>query len=63
MKDTVHNSIRKGRFLWMEGQAKEEYILSIKRRIESGYYFSESILVKIVDELAPVMAEAVNQEY
>lgn len=62
MKDSVHNSSKRGRFLWMESSAKEEYIASLKKKIESGYYFSESILVKIVDELAPVISETVPNE-
>ncbi len=62
MKDTVYNSIKRGRFLWMESSAKEEYIASLKKKIESGYFFSEPILAKIVDELAPVMSETVPNE-
>lgn len=62
MKDTVHNSIKKGRFLWMESPAQEKYVASLKKKIDSGYYFSESILVKIADELAPVMSEIVPNE-
>lgn len=62
MKNSVCNPIKRGRFLWMESSAKEEYVASLKKKIESGYYFSESILVKIVDELAPVMSETVLNE-
>ncbi|NLL14731.1 MAG: hypothetical protein GX267_15110 [Fibrobacter sp.] len=62
MKDTVHNSIKKGRFLWMESPAKEKYVASLKKKVESGYYFSELILTKIVDELAPIISEIVPNE-
>ncbi|HEX2957578.1 MAG TPA: hypothetical protein VHO70_12145 [Chitinispirillaceae bacterium] len=62
MKDTINYSARKGRFLWMESKAREEFMTLLKQRIESGYYFSESILAKIVDELAPIMAETVHNE-
>ncbi len=59
MKVSVHISIKRGRFLWMESPAKEEYISSLKKKIDNGYYFSESVLAKIVDELAPVISETV----
>ena len=38
MKDTVHNSIKKGRFLWMESPAKEIRCI-VEEKVESGYYF------------------------
>jgi anti-sigma28 factor (negative regulator of flagellin synthesis) len=46
----------------MENSAKEEYVASIKKKIESGYYYSESILAKIVDELALVISEIAPNE-
>lgn len=62
MENMVHSSIKRGRFLWMESLAKEEYVASLKIKIESDYYFSESVLTKIVDELAPVISEIVANE-
>ncbi len=62
MNDMVHNSIKKGRFLWMKSPAKERYIASLKEKIDSGYYFSDSILAKIADELVQVMSEIVPIE-
>jgi hypothetical protein len=53
-------NIRKGRFLWMEQKEKERFISELKAKIAQGYYFSDVIFTKIADDLAPVMADAVE---
>ena len=50
-------NIRKGRFMWMEPDDQKMYINTLKSRIAEGYYFSETILTKVADELTPVLSE------
>lgn len=54
-------NIRKGRFLWMDAPEREQFLSMLKYRIADGYYYTDSIFGKIADELAPVMAEAVEE--
>lgn len=62
METVACNTCRKGRFLWMENSAQHSYLMELKIKIESGYYFSESIISKIVEDLAPVMADTIDNE-
>jgi hypothetical protein len=55
-------NIRTGRFLWMDEALKKEYIRELRRRIEDGYFFSDGIVTKIVDDIAPVMNECIDGE-
>lgn len=50
----------KGRFLHLNENAQREYIENIYRKIEDNYYFSDMIVWKIVEELAPVLGETVG---
>lgn len=54
-------NIRRGRFLWMDAPDREQFLSMLKLRIADGYYYTDSIFGKIADELAPVMAEAVEE--
>lgn len=62
MEAKVNNSSRRGQFLWMENSAQEKYVDQLKEKIKNGHYFSEQIITKIVEELAPVMADTVQCE-
>jgi len=53
--------VRSGKFLWMEDGLKREYLKDLKRRIENGYFFNESIVAKIVDDIAPVMDDCIDK--
>ena len=53
-------NVRKGRFLWMEPKEKDRFLSDLKFKISQGYYSSETIFVKIAEDLAPVMAENVE---
>jgi hypothetical protein len=55
-------SIRQGRFQWMDDSAKNKYISVIKKRIADGYYFSEKVITQVVDEIAPVVNDTVEQD-
>jgi hypothetical protein len=55
-------AIRQGQFLWMDERTKREYLSILKQRISDGYYFSERVISRIVDELAPVINETVERD-
>jgi hypothetical protein len=54
-------NVRKGRFLWMESGERDRFVSDLKFKISQGYYYSEMIFGKIAEDLAPVMAEAVDE--
>jgi len=59
----THDSpaVRKGQFLWMDENSRKTYLEALNRRISEGYYYSEKILSKVVEDLAPMMGEvAIN---
>jgi hypothetical protein len=51
------NGNRKGQFLWMDPPARNNYLQNLKAKISEDYFFSESVLSKIVDDLAPIIDE------
>lgn len=55
-------SIKQGRFQWMDETAKKKFISIIKKRIADGYYFSEKVVTQVVDEIAPVINDTVEQD-
>lgn len=55
------SKIRKGRFLWMDEEGRHRYVRKVKERIASGYYFSNTIIGQVVDELAPAMEHALEE--
>ncbi len=65
-KDVIMNGInpqtgkRMGKFLWRENHKdRDDYVNELREKIADGYYDSETVLRSIVDELAPVMGDAV----
>jgi hypothetical protein len=46
----------------MEEALKKEYLRGLRCRIEDGYFFSDGIVTKIVDDIAPVMNECIDGE-
>ena len=59
---TASTNIRTGRFLWMDEQSKKCYLTALVEKIEKGYFSSDQILLKVVDELAPVFSEHLDAE-
>ena len=51
------SNVRQGRFLWMSDTAQHDYLATLKRKISEGYFFSEAILSRIAEDLAPMYAE------
>jgi hypothetical protein len=55
-------NIRSGRFLWMDEQSKKRYLAALNKKITEGYFSSEQIIGKIVEELAPVFNEHLDAD-
>ena len=51
-------SMRQGQFLWMEENSREKYVTNLKDKIDKGFYFTEQVISKIVEEIAPVLNES-----
>lgn len=51
-------NVRKGQFSWMEQPAQELYLKGLRTKISQGYFYSDNILNKIVDEIAEVLSES-----
>ena len=54
-------NIRTGRFLWMEEKARKRYLAMLKKRIAEGYFYSDRIIVSLVDEIAPVFDDFLEE--
>ena len=55
-------ALRQGQFLWMDDPAKRSYLSSLKKKIEEGYYSSEKVISRIVEEIAPVIDDVVDTD-
>ncbi len=55
-------NIRKGKFLWMDQHSREKFLQKLSGRISEGYYSSDRVLNRIVDELSPVFSDIVEHE-
>ncbi len=63
MKAPLRNpALRQGQFLWMDESTKKNYISRLKERIEKGYYFSDKVITRIVDEIAPVINDTIEHD-
>lgn len=50
---------RQGQFLWMEPVAQQRYLQNIKKRIAEGFYNTDRVFTKVVEEIAPVLEDVV----
>ncbi len=57
-----NSSIRKGRFLWMDAEARSQYLAELNKKIRDGYFYSEDITEQIVGEIAPAFNDSIEQE-
>jgi hypothetical protein len=48
---------RKGQFLWMEPEAQYLYLTTLKERISQGYYFTDRVFSRVVEDIAPILEE------
>ena len=56
----VSPNIRTGRVLWMDEKSRNNYLSALAKKISEGYFSSEMILAKVVDEIAPVFDDAIR---
>lgn len=49
---------RRGQFLWMDPEDQHAYLNILKHRISEGYYFTERVFTRIVDDIAPILEKA-----
>jgi hypothetical protein len=52
------SNVRRGRFLWMTEQCRKEYLTSLREKIESRYFFNDSIFRQIAEDLAPIYVDS-----
>jgi len=50
----------KGRFLWRDTKYQHCYVQELKQKISIGFFYSDEVLQKIVDQLAPAINESVE---
>ncbi len=55
-------ALRQGQFQWMDEPDKKGYLSKLKKRIDEGFYFSDKVISRIVEEIAPVLNETVGIE-
>ena len=55
-------NIRTGRFLWMDEAEKKRYLSDLRNRIEQGFFYRDTVVMKIVDDIAPVMDDCIEGE-
>lgn len=55
-------TVRKGQFLWMGQPSQKNYLKNLKKKIASGFFNSDCVIAEIVDEIAPVLEDAVYIE-
>jgi hypothetical protein len=60
--DRGPSKIRKGRFLWRPEQEQQRYLATLRTRIRNGSVYSDQIISEIVDELAPVINESIDNQ-
>lgn len=53
-------NIRTGRFLCLAEKEQQKYLKDLKERIKKGYFFNDAVVSKIVDEIAPVINESID---
>jgi len=44
----------------MDEKSRNNYLLALTKKISEGYFCSEMILAKVVDEIAPVFDDAIR---
>ena len=56
------SGVRKGKFQWMNEESKQRFLEQLSERIAAGYYFSDPIIAKVVDEIAPVIEDSIDDD-
>lgn len=56
----VNPQIKKGQFLWKDELSKQKYLNSLKKKIAEGFYFSDKVISRVVEEIAPAFDEVIE---
>lgn len=63
----LNPAIRQGKFLWRDDASKTAYLQNLKKKIADGFYTSEDVIGRIVEDIAPIYNDNVielgNSEY
>jgi hypothetical protein len=64
MKDYIAppSNVRHGRFLWMPEQNRKDYLNELRKKIESHYFFNDSVFAQLADDLAPLYVESTGSD-
>jgi hypothetical protein len=46
----------------MPESSRRDYLASLRRKIEEGYFFSEPILSRLAEDLAPAYSDSINAD-
>ena len=57
------SNVRQGQFLWMPEGAQKDYLTTLKQKIAEGYFYKETILMRIAEDLAPTYADSAGTDY
>jgi hypothetical protein len=52
----------KGQFLFLESTARRKYVSALRLKIRQGYFTSDDVLTKLVEEIAPAFNDSINPE-
>jgi hypothetical protein len=48
---------RRGQFIWLPKNHREQYVRALRKRIQSGFYSGDQIISAITEKLAPIFDE------
>ena len=51
----------KGQFIWRTGEDRQKVVDSIKSKINSGYFFTNTVVNELVERLGPQFADTVDE--
>jgi hypothetical protein len=54
--------IKKGQFLWKDEMSQKKYLTLLKKKIAGGYFYSDRVISRVVEEIAPVFREIAEFE-
>jgi len=55
-------NIRTGRFLWMDEKSRKRYLAALNKKIAEGFFSSDIIITRLVDEMAPVFNDFLDSD-
>jgi hypothetical protein len=56
------SNVRHGRFLWMSEQNRKDYLDKLREKIESRYFFNDSVFVQLAEDLAPLYIDSTGSD-